>query len=97
MELRQEYLICYDVADTKIRSKVFNELEKIGMKAVQKSVFWGCLTHAELSAIFRFIKDSIEHGDKALITRTNFNGQGHSFLIGHEKEEFSDWKENYVI
>ncbi len=96
-KLRNEYLISYDVEDNKIRKKIFNELEKIGMRSVQKSVFWGFLTKAELTSVHRFIKQNLSKDDKTLITHTNFNGTGHSFLIGHDPHDFQDWEETSVI
>lgn len=95
--LRAEYLISYDIEDTKVRTKIFKELERNGMRPVQKSVFWGYLTMAELTGLRRFISHHASKRDKALITRTNFNGRGTSYLIGHKKEEFQDWKESDVI
>jgi CRISPR-associated endonuclease Cas2 len=95
--LRNEYLICYDIENTKSRTKVFKELEKSGMRSVQKSVFWGYLTKAELSSICRFIDGITGKEDRTLITRTNISGHGFSHLVGYSKEEFHDWEENYVI
>jgi len=95
--LRQEYLICYDVEDNKLRTKLFKMLQSQGLKHVQKSVFWGYLTVAEINSIGRFITATIEDADKVLITHTNFNGRGQSHLFGHTKEEFKDWEENCVI
>ena len=95
--LRQEYLISYDVEDNKIRTKVFKELQKYGLCHVQKSVFWGYLTLAELESTKRFLSNELKYTDKAFITHTNFNGRGQSFFVGHRKEEFKDWQETYVI
>ena len=95
--LRQEYLISYDVEDNKIRTRVFKELNKHGLKAVQKSVFWGYLTMAEVEAIKRYLSRSLEKMDKAFITHTNFNRRGQSYFIGHEKSDFRDWEETLVV
>ena len=95
--LRQEYLISYDVEDNKIRTKTFKELLKYGLNPVQKSVFWGYLTVAELQAIKRHLHGYLGKVDKAFITHTNFNGRGQSYFIGHTKDDFSDWKETDVI
>ena len=95
--LRQEYLISYDVEDNKIRTVVFKELQKYGLRPVQKSVFWGYLTLAELEATKRFLSSELQKTDKVFITHTNFNGRGQSFFIGHQREEFIDWQETYVI
>ena len=95
--LRSEYLISYDVEDNKIRRKIRKEVLKYGMTPVQKSVVWGYLTFAELQSIKRHLEEHIQGEDKAFITRTNFNGRGQSFFIGHNKEEFLDWKEYDVL
>ena len=95
--LRQEYLVSYDVEDNKTRARVFTELGKHGLKAVQKSVFWGYLTLAELEAIKRYLHDSLGQADKAFITHTNFNGRGRSYFVGHEKSDFHDWEETLAI
>ena len=96
-KLRQEYLISYDVEDNKIRTGIFKELGKYGLRAVQKSVFWGCLTRAELAAIIRYLKASLASSDKVFITQSNFNWRGQSYFLGHSADEFTDWPENDVI
>lgn len=95
--LRQEYLISYDVEDTRMRTRIFKELSKHGLNPVQKSVFWGYLTMAELKAIKRYLNAGLEKADKVFITHTNFNGRGQSYFIGHSDEDFRDWEENLVI
>lgn len=95
--LRQEYLVSYDVENNKTRTRIFKELNKYGLKSVQKSVFWGYLTRAELEAIKRYLNKSLKKTDRAFITHTNFNGRGQSYSIGHRKDDFSDWEETLVI
>ena len=95
--LRQEYLISYDVEDNRLRTRIFRELGKYGLKSIQKSVFWGYLTLAELEAVKRYLHGGLEKRDKVFITHTNFNGRGQSYVIGHSKEDFRDWEENHVI
>lgn len=95
--LRQEYLIGYDVEDNRIRTRIFNELGKHGLKSVQQSVFWGYLNLAEVEAIKRYLHANLEQTDKVFITHTNFNGRGQSYVIGHQEEDFRDWEENHVI
>lgn len=95
--LRHEYLVSYDVENNRIRTRIFNELGKHGLKPVQKSVFWGYLTLAELEALKRYLSTNLQIADKVFITRTNFNGRGQSCFIGHHEEDFRDWKESHVI
>ena len=94
---RQEYLISYDIEDNKIRNKVYRELGKHGLKPVQKSVFWGYVSMAEMEAITRYLNSALGDSDKAFATRTTFNGRGHSYTIGHQAQDFSDWEETCVI
>ncbi len=96
-KLLQEYLISYDIEDNKVRKRTFNELGKYGLKSVQKSVFWGYLTMAEINAIKRYLNAELCETDKVLITRTNLNSRGQSFFIGHADQDFCDWEETYVI
>jgi len=95
--LRCEYLISYDVENNKIRTQIFRELGKYGLKPVQKSVFWGYLTRAELESIKRHLNANLKKMDRAFITHTNFNGRGQSYFVGHSEEDFRDWEETAVI
>ena len=95
--LRKEYLISYDVEDDKIRNCIFKELLQIGLKSVQKSVFWGRLSKAELDSIKRCLQDKLDSKDKAFVIRSDFNKKGQSFSLGHTKEDFIYWKETDVI
>lgn len=95
--LRQEYLISYDIENNKIRTSIFKELGKHGLRPLQKSVFWGYLTLAELEAIKRYLHSGLENTDKVFITHTNFNGRGQSYFIGHNARDFKDWEETSVI
>ena len=78
--IRQEYLISYDVEDNKIRTRIFKELGKHGLRPVQKSVFWGYLTLAEVDAIKRYLNVSLENTDKVFLTHSNFKRQGAELL-----------------
>ena len=95
--LRQEYLVSYDVQDNRIRTRVFKELQGIGLKPVQHSVFWGYMTQAELNSVRRLLKKQLKEADKAFITHSNFNGRGQSYFVGHKADDFTDWEETLVI
>ncbi len=95
--IRQEYLICYDIEDDKARKLLFKYLRSAGLRHAQKSVFWGYLTKAELIAIQRHIEKTIDEIDKVLITRTNFNQRGYSYLFGYRENVFEDWSDHCVI
>ena len=95
--LRKEYLVCYDISENKIRGNVFKELEKLGLKPAQKSVFWGYLTMAEISAVKRYFASILEKTDKAFIARSNFNSQRESCFFGYQEGCFTDWRETDVV
>ena len=95
--LSAEFLVSYDIEDTKQRTKLFNKLKDISLLPIQKSVFWGYLSKAELDFIKRFMKDKLDSKDKVFVTRSNFNRKEKSFYLGHTKEDFSKWKEADVI
>ena len=95
--LRQEYLVSYDIEDNKVRTMVYKECLKYGLQPVQKSVFWGYLTKAELLSINRYMHSSLGKNDKALITHSNLSRTGKCFLVGHTQSEFRDWSEADVI
>ena len=96
-QLRQEYLICYDIEDNRIRTKSYQELEKYGLQPIQKSVFWGYLTNAEFHSVHRYLEQMLGKRDMALITHACVAGRGQSSLIGYEREQFRDWDESGVI
>ena len=95
--LRKEYLVSYDIEDNKIRTNVFKQLEQYGLRPVQKSVFWGYLTLAELNGVKRHLKDALDETDKAFITHTSFNNLRGSYFVGHTEKDFTDWEEAEVI
>lgn len=95
--LRREYLICYHIEANKTRTKLFKELRRNGLRHIQKSIFWGYLTRAELNAVRRFIDEIIDHQDRALIASTSISGGKESILFGYSEQPFKDWEENGVI
>ncbi len=95
--LRQEYLISYDIEDNKNRTRLYKELAANGLRAVQKSVFWGYLSRAELAAIKRSLQKSLSANDKAFITRSSFEDRQKSYFLGHPPGDFTDWPESNVI
>lgn len=95
--LRQEYLVSYDVEDNKARTALYKELKGFGLRGVQKSVFWGYLTMAELHAVKRSLHKYLNGLDRGFVVRSQFNGQGQSYFVGHSKEDFEDWEECNVI
>ncbi|QUE30578.1 CRISPR-associated endonuclease Cas2 [Francisella philomiragia] len=93
MQLRKEYLIAYDIEDNKTRTTIYKQLLAYGLKAVQKSVFWGCISIAELNAVKRMFDSSLDTFDKVFIVRVNMQEQKLDYSFGYEEKTFKDWDE----
>ena len=53
MAFYTRYLVCYDIEDNRKRKKFSDELKKLGLVRLQKSVFFGDLSRAEIQALER--------------------------------------------
>ncbi|GAB4223555.1 MAG: hypothetical protein Kow0076_6040 [Francisella sp.] len=93
MKVRKEFLISYDIENNKTRTEIYNQLLAYGLKAVQKSVFWGFITLAELNAIKRMFDNMLQSGDKAFITRVNMQDKKLDYSFGYDDTTFKDWDE----
>lgn len=93
MQLRKEYLIAYDIEDNKTRTTIYKQLLAYGLKAVQKSVFWGCISIAELNAVKRMFDSSLDSFDKVFIVRVNMQEQKLDYGFGYDEKTFKDWDE----
>ncbi|AEE26421.1 CRISPR-associated endonuclease Cas2 [Francisella hispaniensis] len=93
MQLRKEYLIAYDIEDNRTRTIIYKQLLAYGLKAVQKSVFWGHISIAELNAIKRLFANSLTISDKIFITRVNMQEQKLEYSFGYDDKTFKDWEE----
>ena len=92
MKIRSEVLVCYDIEDNKQRKKLHTALLDLGLKNVQKSVFWGHLNRAEQRLVSNLFKKYLSNFDRAFLTRSNINFKEDT-IFGHRNEEFKDWEE----
>lgn len=53
-----QYLVDYDIENTKNRTKLFEKLKDFGLKPVQKSLFYGELSNAEKLSIKILLKNT---------------------------------------
>lgn len=60
------YLVCYDIAENKIRSRVAKILEKIGRR-LQYSVFYVDITEKECQGLRQNLMEATEGGEKSLL------------------------------
>ena len=51
MSLYVKYLVCYDISNTRTRSKFFDFLKDLGLTPIQKSVFFGDLKTPEVRSL----------------------------------------------
>jgi CRISPR-associated protein Cas2 len=91
--IRNEYLICYDIQDNKIRDRFFKDLRAYGLKIVQKSVFWGFITNAELSAIKNMSKNIINNDNNKILIMKTAISKNNSYFFGYDNSDFKDWDE----
>jgi len=99
MDLRKEYLVCYDISQSKNRNKLHDELLDLGLKAVQKSVFWGFLSRSEYKAALGYMKRRVQakDGDRGFLLRCDAKKCTKGSLIGHTEDEFLDWPHNGTV
>jgi len=63
-----QIMVSYDIEDNKNRKKLFEELKDIGLKPIQKSVFWGYVLLSEKRIIRRLFEKYCDlKADKALM------------------------------
>lgn len=65
-------------------------LKDFGLFRIQKSVFWGFLSIAEINSIITEGHNLLKRTDKLLITPVNTHNKN-THHIGHRAEEFNDW------
>lgn len=76
MSIYNEVLVAYDVEVNKFRTKLFKRLKDYGLIPIQKSVFWGRLTKAEIAAVERLFPEFLKgENDRAFIVRADFADQ----------------------
>lgn len=85
-----EVLISYDITENKVRKRFYDFLLDMGLKPIQKSLFWGIILRPELKDIqdrINFEHLKIGEDDKILITKVNLLSDI-TYTHGHIKEEF---------
>lgn len=95
MGIRNEYILAYDIEDTQVRTTIHKQLLAYGLRAVQKSVFWGYINLAELNAIKTMFEELLTKGaDKVFITRVRMQPEKLDYSFGYDNQStFKDWKE----
>lgn len=93
MNIRHECIVFYDIANNKLRTRIYKYLLGYGLFAIQKSVFWGFISAAERNAIQRELVQNLSKEDKACIIPIRVNTKDkQTHLIGYTESDFCDWK-----
>ena len=83
-----QVLVSYDISDTKKRNKLFEALKDVGLKPIQKSLFWGYILPSEkrvIKELFKIYCDT--KSDKALIINASLD-KAIEDTFGYEQEDF---------
>lgn len=89
--MRQEYLLLYDISNTRNRTKLFNSLKDVGMHSIQKSVFWGLLNYAEYNMIVRLVESIFDKElDKILFVQTKLRSVKTFRSWGYSESDFME-------
>jgi len=97
-KLHREILVCYDVECDKRRSKLFEALKDIGLRPIQKSVFWGDATRAEMKAIQREFKRLLDpHMDRAVVVDVHLRDSAARDAFGYSGADFPPMVDHHVL
>jgi len=94
MDLFYDVIVCYDIDNNKKRKEVFEKLRDLGLKPVQKSVFWGRILPAEQRAINQYLDNEIQRPNKAFVIKGSFTKQFQKNSYGYEHE---NWEEKHHV
>jgi len=83
-----QVLVSYDISDTKNRNKLFEDLKDLGLRPIQKSVFWGYLLVHEKRIIKKLFRHYCDKDcDRAFIINATLD-KDMSDSFGYDSEDF---------
>lgn len=98
MSKYRKYLVCYDIADNKVRTRMFEFLKDLGLVPLQKSAFWGELNYAELKSLKREAFKRLDaETDRMFWIVTQLNPASLKDAIGYENMVYIDAEGNVTI
>ncbi|MDE4961631.1 CRISPR-associated endonuclease Cas2, partial [Francisella tularensis] len=80
--------MAYVIEDNKTRTIIYKQLLAYGIKAVQKSVFWGYVSIAEFNSIKRLFDRSLTISDNVFINRVNMHEQKLDYRFVYDDKTF---------
>ncbi len=94
MEIRSEFIVCYDVHQNRARRKLMEGLKDLGMKHLQESVFWGHLNAAERRAVLGLFRKHLDPAnDLAFLAPARMKENSEKHYFGHHLSDFEAWPE----
>lgn len=83
-----QIVVSYDIEDNKNRKKLFEELKDLGLRPIQKSVFWGYVMVSEKRVIKGLFKRYCNiNSDKAFMVNATIN-KDLSSSFGYDEDDF---------
>ena len=83
-----QVLVCYDIENDKKRRKLYEELKDLGLRPVQKSVFWGYLLQSEKRVVKYLLKKYCDKStDRGFMVNANLD-KNLEYSVGYSKDEF---------
>ena len=83
-----EVIVMYDIANNKKRHKLYEELKDMGLKPIQKSVFWGYVMPNERRNIIElYDKYCDKETDKAIVLNAQLK-ENFQDCFGYLADEF---------
>jgi len=84
-----QIVVSYDIEENKNRKKLFEELKDLGLKPIQKSVFWGYVLPSEKRIIKELFKKYCKiETDKAFMINVILDKDLDS-SFGYDENDFS--------
>ncbi len=85
MAFYTRYLVCYDIEDNRKRKRFSDSLKRLGLVRLQKSVFFGDLSRAELKAMERLAREILSpEEDRAFWIPTSLDTDALKEGIGYD-------------
>jgi len=97
MVTRSQTLVAYDISNNKVSRKTRELLERLGLRALQKSIYWGLLYPAESRYLLQKVQELLEKTDKFFLIKGTWEGQLKEHSFGYQEEDLIIDTTHYVL
>jgi len=94
-KMYSQVIVSYDIENNKQRKKLYDELKDIGLKPIQKSVFWGYLLISEKRVVRNLLQKYCKDSDRGFIVDAVLDKNKENY-IGYNEDDFIH-PENFEI